>query len=139
MISTSIKSLAWVSLVSLAIAGTASAGSIGSSSEQAAWKAFLNDPALNVVDELGTYNEDLSAYGTPRPAPSIKAAQSTSATVSKPSVNAARIETAKIDQAILRAYFHNAALYPVDNLSDYDEDLSGSTQPAHTAVAHVSH
>lgn len=136
MIRTSIKSLAWVSLVSLAIAGTASAGSLGSSCEQGAWKAFLNDPALNVVDELGTYNEDLSAYGTT--APSIKAAQSTSATVSKPSVNAAPIKTAKIDQAILRAYFHNAALHPVDDLSDYGQDLSESTQPAHTTVAHVS-
>ena len=132
-----IKSFAWVSLVGIALAGTASAGSMGSSSEQAAWKAFLHDPTLNVVDDLGTYGEDLSAYGAPRPAPSIKAAQSRSATVSQPSVNAVRIETAKIDEAIMRAYFHNAALYPVDDLSDYDDDLSGSTPPAHT-VAHVS-
>ena len=134
---TNIKFLAWVSLLSITVAGTAWAGSTGSSCEQAAWKAFLHDPTLNVVDDLGTYGEDLSAYGTPRPAPSIKAAHSTSTKVAQQSAHAVRIKTAEIDQAILRAYFHSAALYPVDDLSDYDEDLSGSTQPAHT-VAHVS-
>lgn len=108
------------------------------SSEQATWKAFLNDPALNVVDELGTYDEDLSAYGTPRPAPSIKAAQSTSSTDLKPGVNAVRIKTVGIDEAILRAYFHNAALHPVDGLSDYGDDLSGSAQPAHTVEEAVA-
>jgi hypothetical protein len=135
---TNIKSFAWVSLLSITVAGTAWAGSTGSSCEQATWKSFLNDPTLNVVDDLGTYGEDLSAYGTPRPAPSIKAADSTSATVSQQGANAVRIKTAGIDEAILRAYFHNAALHPVDDLSDYGQDLSESTQPAHTTVAHAS-
>jgi hypothetical protein len=133
VMNTNIKSLAWVSLLSVTVAGTAWAGSTGSSCEQAAWKTFLHDPTLNVVDNLGTYDEDLSAYGTPRPAP--QAAQSTTATGSKRSVNAVRVSPVAIDEAILHAYFQNAALHPVDDLSDYGQDLSGSGRSAHTTVA----
>lgn len=134
---TNIKSFAWVSLLSFAVVGTASAGSIGSSCEQAAWRAFLNDPALNVVDDLGTYQEDLSAYGTPRPTPRIEAADFMTAANAKQSVTEA-VNTVGIDQTTLHAYFHNAALHPVDDLSDYGQDLSGFGWSAATKVAEVA-
>jgi hypothetical protein len=133
VMNTNIKSLAWVSLLSFMVVGTVSAGSIGSSCEQAAWRAFLSDAALNVVDDLGTYNEDLSAYGTPRPTPAIKAAQSTTAANWKRSVTEP-VNAVEIDET-LHAYFHKAALHPVDDLSDYGGDLSGSGQSTSTTVA----
>jgi hypothetical protein len=72
------------------------------------------------MDTLGTYTEDLSAFGKRTPHPSH--AKKLPALHSDPGISPARLEPAalRLEPAALRRYFHGLAFNVTDGLVDYE-------------------
>jgi hypothetical protein len=94
------------------------------------YRRSVSATACGQVDELGTYMEDLSAFGTS--ARFASTGVRGSSTHPAPPRAAPRPRT--VDLAALRAWMRSPEFVPTDNLGTYMEDLSTKTVIA-TATA----
>jgi len=95
----------------------------------AALRALFHNAEANIVDDLNTYDKDLSAYGTSRPPRSVSNLSPSAAT----SIN--RTAAPELDPAFLRALFHSAEANVVDDLDDYAEEFNDIIINNRSAVA----
>ena len=114
------------------ISAAALAGSLDTPPvEPTALRTLFHDAEFNVPDDLNTYAEDLSAYGTPRQAGS--ASQLLPGEVTSMNGTAAP----ELDLVALRALFHNAEFNVPDDLNTYTEDLSDVAINRRSTVAQL--
>lgn len=126
------KSLTLISFIGFlsAISPAASADSLNVTPiGPAALRALFHNAETNVVDDLNTYDEDLSAYGTSRPPRSVNNLSPSAAT----SID--RTAAPELDPVVLRALFHSAGANVVDDLDDYAEEFSDVIITNRSAVA----
>lgn len=90
-------------------------------SAMALWKV-LHDPVLNAGDGLGDYVDDLSVYHEPGNRVAPVTAKGSPEAVQNAKDRASR--TGEPDLEVFRAFFHNPALHPGDDLGDYVDDHS---------------
>ena len=139
------SSLALASVIALFSATPTVALSSGTGcapSDPAALRACFHSAEFNVIDDLSVYSQDLSAFGTARPASRVSE-EAPVAVKARDETRAQATPAPQLDAVALRAFFHSAAFNAGDGLVVYGGDyspngaLSAEGQPQ--KVAQIQH